>query len=352
MARRQARRAARKDFSASLGQQDGVPAGALRIDLGGGGFVSITDPVPLAEERLSDYLCTTFNGTYYEPPISFKVLARLPRANPHHGSAISFKLNMLCGLYVESPLLSHTDFRRIAYDFLVFGNAFFSPRRNLFGTLIKLQPLLTRWTRVAPDGAAVIIREGGQLERLEPQDVCLLINPDLEQELYGTPEAIGGLHSALLNIEATCFRRKFYLNGSHTGYILQITDPGINKEQADAIRLAMKQSKGPGNFRNLLLHSPSGKPDGVKVIPISEVAAKDDFAAIKSMSRDDVLAAHRVPPQLLGIIPTNAGGFGSVGEASRYFVANELASIMTALTGINGLIGQQAVQFRDYAPPT
>lgn len=45
----------------------------------------------------------------------------------------------------------------------------------------------------------------------------------------------------------------------------------------------MKDSKGPGNFRNLLIHVPNGKKDSVQVIP----AAKDEFLNINNVSRDD-----------------------------------------------------------------
>ena len=48
----------------------------------------------------------------------------------------------------------------------------------------------------------------------------------------------------------------------------------------------------------------------MQLIPISEVAARDEFFNIKNVSRDDVLAAHRVPPQSLGIVSTNNGGLG------------------------------------------
>ncbi len=44
---------------------------------------------------------------------------------------------------------------------------------------------------------------------------------------------------------------------------------------------------------------------------------------IKNLSRDDTMAAHRVPLQMLGIIPNNTGGFGDVEKASRVFVHNE-----------------------------
>jgi capsid portal protein len=39
----------------------------------------------------------------------------------------------------------------------------------------------------------------------------------------------------------------------------------------------LQNSKGPGNFRNLLLYTPGGKADSVKLIPVAEIAAKDDF---------------------------------------------------------------------------
>ncbi len=105
---------------------------------------------------------------------------------------------------------------------------------------------------------------------------------------------------------------------------MYVNDPAHDQKDIDAMRTALKESKGPGNFRNLFLYSPNGKKDGVQVIPVSEVAAKDDFWNIKNITRDDQLAGHRIPPQLMGIIPQNTGGFGDVEKAARVFVANEL----------------------------
>lgn len=56
----------------------------------------------------------------------------------------------------------------------------------------------------------------------------------------------------------------------------------------------MKSAKGPGNFRNLFMYSPNGKKDGIQIIQLSEVAAKDEFLNIKNVSRDEMIAAHRV----------------------------------------------------------
>lgn len=37
-----------------------------------------------------------------------------------------------------------------------------------------------------------------------------------------------------------------------------------------------------------------------------------------------MMAAHRVPPQMMGIMPSYAGGFGNVEKASLVFIRNKL----------------------------
>lgn len=47
------------------------------------------------------------------------------------------------------------------------------------------------------------------------------------------------------------------------------------------------------DFRNLIMYSPNGKKDGIQIIPLPEVAAKDEFLNIKNASLDGMMAAHR-----------------------------------------------------------
>ena len=165
------------------------------------------------------------------------------------------------------------------------------------------------------------------------------------QEIYGVPEWYAALQSGLLNEAATIFRRRYYLNGSHAGFILYINEEGLQDKDSDAIRSALRQAKGPGNFRNLYLHIPKGKKDGVQIIPVSEVAARDEFMSIKNCSRDDILAAHRVPPQLLGVVPNNSGGFGSVTDAAKMFWLHEIQPLPRVFLAINDGLGVTAVDF-------
>ncbi|MBU5604899.1 hypothetical protein KQJ18_23370, partial [Citrobacter sp. S55_ASV_140] len=107
-------------------------------------------------------------------------------------------------------------------------------------------------------------------------------------------------------------------------------------------------AKGPGNFRNLFMYSPNGKKDGIQIIPLSEVAAKDEFLNIKNVSRDDMMAAHRVPPQMMGIMPSNVGGFGDVEKASMVFVRNELIPLQRRFEELNTWLDTDIISFTPY----
>ena len=96
------------------------------------------------------------------------------------------------------------------------------------------------------------------------------------------------------------------------------------------------------------MYSPNGKKDGLQIIPLSEVAAKDEFLNIKNVSRDDMMAAHRVPPQMMGIMPNNVGGFGDVEKASKVFVRNELIPLQKRIMEVNEWLGEKTIRFQHY----
>ena len=306
------------------------------------------DPVPVLDQReLAGYFHSAFNGSWYEPPVSFDGLARALPANSHHRSAIEVKVNILASCFKPHRLLTRHNFKRLAFDFLVFGNAYVEQRNNRLGGALSLDPLLARWTRVRKDDDLVMLIEGREIE-FPAERVLHILEPDISQEIYGLPGYIAAMQSALLNEAATLFRRKYYVNGSHAGFILYMTDAAANSEDIDALREALKDSKGPGNFRNLFMYAPNGKKEGLQLIPISEVTAKDEFLNMKNVTRDDVLAAHRVPPQLMGIIPNNTGGFGNVGDAAKVFARNELVPLESTFTAINDWVGEAVVAFDAY----
>jgi len=311
---------------------------------------AIGDPEPVMGRRdlLAHIECYS-NGHWYEPPIKLDALTRAWRVGPHHESAINYKVNVLSGQLEETRYLDFQTFHGFAQDFMVIGNGYFELGKNRLGGLLNLEHTLGKYMRVGvTPGEFHDLSNPRQRRVLEAGSVIHLKRPDINQNVYGLPEYLGALQSAFLNEAATLFRRKYYLNGSHVGFILRSTDANMSQEEVDAIKQKMRDGKGPGNFRNLFIHSPGGHEKGVQIIPISEIAAKDEFVGIKNTSRDDVLAAHRVPPQLLGIVPANAGGFGDVDKASEVFERNEIKPLMRWFTSLNRQLGVEAVKFRPF----
>lgn len=247
-------------------------------------------------------------------------------------------------------MLSQQEFSRYALDYLVFGNAFLEVRKNQLGEPLRLQCSPAKYTRrgVEPD-TYWFVQDWKEPHQFAPRSVFHLIEPDINQELYGLPEYLSALNSAWLNEAATLFRRKYYQNGAHAGYILYMTDAAQSTSDVDRMRQAMRDTKGLGNFRNLFMYAPNGKPDGIKILPLSEVATKDDFFNIKNATRDDLLSAHRVPPQMMGIIPNNTGGFGDVIKAAQVFVRNELTPMQERIKEINAWLGKDVVNFTPYS---
>lgn len=324
---------------------------AATMTKAGGGVSAFTfgDPEPVLDRRdILDMIQCFNNGRWYEPPLPLDGLARAYRASPHHSSAIILKRNLLVGSFIPSALLNRRAFGALVQDYLIFGNAYLEQRSNMLGDPLRLDHALAKYVRRGLDPQRYFFVPGyGKETEFEPGSICHLSQPDINQEIYGLPEYISALQSAFLNENATLFRRKYYLNGSHAGFILYMTGQ-FAEGDIEGVRNALKNSKGPGNFRNLLVHAPGGEKEGIKLLPISEVAAKDEFLGIKNTTRDDVLAAHRVPPQLLGIVPVNAGGFGDVSKATPIFIKLEIEPLQTAMLEINDWLGEEAVAFKPW----
>lgn len=321
------------------------------------GWTALTFGEPesvLDRSQLFDMFQVYVGAHWYEPPISQIGLGKAYRMAPHHQSCIALKRNLLAASFRPNRWLSRKEFGEYALDYLTFGNGYLERIDSITGKPISLKRSPAAWTRVGHEAPGQFwFMQPGLLNvayhEFLPGTVHHLIEPDPLQEIYGMPEYLSAVQSGLLNENATLFRRRYYLNGSHAGFILYISEANYSEADVEAMREALRNSKGPGNFRNLLLHIPNGKKDGVQILPIAEVAAKDEFLGIKEVTRDDMLAAHRVPPQLLGIVPKNGTGFGSVIDAARSFYALEICPLQIRMQELNDWFGADVLTFEEPA---
>ncbi|MFV0662752.1 phage portal protein [Denitromonas sp.] len=312
------------------------------------------DPVAVLDRReVLDYIeCWEVGGKYYEPPMSWDGLARSFRAAVHHSSPIYLKRNILQATYRPHPALSRQDFARLVLDYQIFGNCYPERVTSRTGKLLQIRPALAKYVRRGVELDRYYFVRGWKDEHeFAPGGVFHLMEPDINQEIYGLPEYLSALNATWLNESATLFRRRYYKNGSHAGFILYMTDAAHTQDDVDSLREALKNSKGPGNFKNAFIYAPGGKKDGIQILPVSEVAAKDEFWNIKNTTRDDQLAAHRVPPQLLGVMPNNTGGFGDAGKAAAIMAYNEIGPLQARFSEINAWLGEEVIRFDNYVIP-
>ncbi len=115
---------------------------------------------------------------------------------------------MLASTYIPHPLLSSQDFSRFALDYLVFGNAFLEQLHSFTGQLIRLLKPLAKYTRRGvADSIFWFMENFTQTHEFTPDTVFHLLEPDINQEIYGLPEYLSALNSAWLNESATLFHR-------------------------------------------------------------------------------------------------------------------------------------------------
>lgn len=331
---------------ASAGKLSRMPKGPVE-----GGVFSFGDPESVLDRReLSQYFEIWHNGQWYEPPLPTARLAQVFNMSPYHRSAVALKVNMLVSQQVQSRWLGSDDFERFALDFVQMGNGYFEQVPNLGNRVAVIRHAPSVHMRAGVKTGVFWFVNGpiGQSHEFEPGRIFQLQQPDVAQEIYGLPEWLSALQSGLLSENATLFRRRYYLNGAHAGFILSITDALADEGMVDQIAEKLGQARGVGNFKNMLLYMPKGKKDGVQVIPIADVTAKDEFSNVKNISRDDMLGAHRTPPQLIGVIPQNNGGFGSVREARDSFYELEIMPIARRMLRVNDWAGVPALSFADY----
>lgn len=278
---------------------------------------------------LTDYDSLFFNddGNYWEPPVDRQLLANLSRKNAQQNGIVYSRANMAAGRY-KSGGMNNQQMKAAIMNFLTFGDIALLKIRDGFRRVIRLFPLPSYRTRVTADGGAVVLERENQYKTYSPQDVIWVKQYDPVQQIYGCPDYLGGLQSALLNEDATLFRRKYFINGAHMGFIMYTSDPNLDAKTEEDLKQKIQDSKGVGNFKSLFVNIPNGRDKGIQIIPVGNFESKDEFINIKNVSAQDVLNAHRFPAGLCGMVATNTAGLGNPLSYNSVYFENETKPLL------------------------
>ncbi|RPW71544.1 phage portal protein [Pseudomonas aeruginosa] len=196
-------------------------------------------------------------------------------------------------------------------------------------------------------GYTMLLPHGEELE-FDQDEVLHLKEYDVEQNIYGIPDYLGGLQSLLLNEAATLFRRRYYSNGAHAGYVFYTNDENLSEEDEENLKQQIAASKGVGNFRSMFVNIPGGSEKAIQIIPVGDFQAKDELEKVKNITRNDVIAAWRMNPALAGIIPENSAGFGDIEKIDRVYMNNEIRPIQQLFLQVNEVLrGDRHIAFKE-----
>ncbi len=174
---------------ADAGQQTPAPAKAEAFSFG--------DPVPVIDGYDFFYTgCWMLGSEWYEPPVDFPALAQTYRATAHHGSALQVKRNILVGSFIPHPLLSRQAFSALVTDYLVFGNCYLERIFGRLGKLLALRPARAKYVRRGADLERYFwVPNWSERSEFAPGSLIHLLEPDINQEVYGVPDYLGALQS-------------------------------------------------------------------------------------------------------------------------------------------------------------
>lgn len=261
----------------------------------------------------SDALCAV-NGII-EPFFSFEEALKLYYANAYHRLCINIKSRIL-SMVEKSDLDKYIQgntrmfLQECVRDLELYGNMFVeiagSQKYRAFYHLPASEARLNKEFKIYQV-------QGFKSQQIEAKH--LRYNSPMSR-FYGEPDYLAVINSILVNKNIDLYNAVFFENGAVPDLSIIFENSEPSDEQLNAFKEFFSHSfRGVKNAHRTLIMSgqpnAEGKDARVRIEKLNE--AKDlSFEKLKGINRDDIVAAHNVPPRLVGII--NNGSLGGQGE--------------------------------------
>ena len=256
-----------------------------------------------------------------EPFFSFDRLLGLFYANTYHRRAVQLKASLLSniedGSKLEGGTMTPKDF---LYAFIlnleIFGNAFV----EIAGKNLYILPSIE-----------ARVNENKEIFQVKNNKSIALNAKHLyyyspNSRFYGEPDYLAAMLSILTNQKADSFNNAFFENSARadTAIIFENSEP--DEMQLNAFKEFFGSNfKGTGNAHKTLVLTANGENAKVRIEDLSKVS-DISFEKLKNLNRDEIIAAHGVPPRMVGVM--TAGQLGGSGEVTGQLHSfNELTII-------------------------
>lgn len=263
-------------------------------------FKNTTDSNQLKSESKNSY-------GLIEPFFSFDKLLDMFYINTYHRRCIMLKAALLSniedGSKLENQYMTPKD---LLYAFVlnaeIYGNAFLEICRD------KLYILPTIEARVS-ENREVYQQKNSKITKL---DAAHLLYYSPKSRYYGEPDYLAALLPILINAKADSFNDSFFNNSARADKAIVFENAEPDEGQIKAFKEFFGSNfKGYENAHKTLVVTAMGENAKVRFEDLSKT---DDlsFERLKNINKDEIIAAHGVPPRMVGVM--SAGTLGGGGE--------------------------------------
>lgn len=274
-------------------------------------------------------------GTVY-PPVSLSQILGLTYSNAFHTQCISVKADMAIGLEYEAPKAVEAFLEgvsgdqdtfldllaMVAWDWECLGNGYLEVARSRKGQIGELYHVhaQTVYPCVAGNRLHEYVQETTHQVRFSPlgtrgerNELFHIKRYTPLSTFYGLPEWVACMEALRLDQEKKTFYAAFFKNFAVPALAVVLEGAEFDEAVEKKLQAGFNQMKGAENaFRALMLSIPF---EGATVRFEKLMADFKDmpFDKLTQATREEILAAHGVPPRLVGIV--TAGALGGGGEA-------------------------------------
>ncbi len=287
------------------------------------------------------------SGLVY-PPVSLSRILDLTYSNAFHTQCIALKAEMSVGLEYEAPGNVERFLEEItgdqdtfldllgmaAWDWECLGNGYFEIARSRKGQIGEIYHVhgQTVYASAVGNRLAEYVQETSGQVLFSPfgakdgrNELFHLKRYSPLSTWYGLPEWVACLEALRLDQEKKTFYAAFFRNFAVPALAVVLEGAEFDESIERKLQEGFNQMKGAENaFRALLLSIPFENAE-VKFHKLMADFKDMPFDKLTQATREEILAAHGVPPRLVGIV--TAGQLGGAGEADgqlRNFVGTKI----------------------------
>lgn len=273
-----------------------------------------------------------FTGICY-PPLALNTILDLAYSNAFHTQCIALKSEMSVGMeyeapkqvedYLESLAVEQDSFldllHMVAWDWECLGNGYLEVARDRTGRISELYHVHGQTVYASTEGNK--LREYVQWldtsipfsvfgDKGERNELLHFKRYTPFSTWYGLPEWVACLEALRLDQEKKTFYAAFFKNFAVPSLAVVLEGAEFDAETERKLQEGFSQMKGNENaFRTLLLSIPMTDAK-VKFERLMADFKDMPFDKLSQVTREEILAAHGVPPRLVGIVTAGALGGG------------------------------------------